>query len=73
MLTDFTDGTPLGRLVPQVERAILGRVGARFLANLAERLCINSPDVLVSILFASTGILCVAFDHAVGAPEVGTF
>ena len=68
MLVVLTDGAPFSLFVPQVERAVLGRVVPKLLANVTESLCSDSPDVLTSIFTASTCVLRVAFDHAVDAP-----
>ena len=73
MRAGFADGTPLRLLIPQVERAVLGRVASRLLADLTEGLRIHSSDVLMSIVPTSAGIFGVAFGHAGGAPEVGAF
>lgn len=73
MLAGFADGTPFRLLIPQIERAVLGRVASRLLADLTEGLRIHSSNVLLSIVPTSTGIFGVAFGHAGGAPKVGTF
>ena len=73
MLAGFADGTPFRLLIPQIKQVVLGQVASRFLADLTEGLRIHSSDVLMSIIPAATGILCVAFGHAEGAPEFGTF
>ena len=73
MLVVFTYCAPFSLFVSQVEEAVLIRVVSRLLANIAKRLCINNSHVLTSIFTALTIVLRVSFDHAVGAPEVGTF
>ena len=64
---------PFSLFVPQVEGVVLRRMVSRLLEDITECLCVNSSHVLMSIFTALTIVLRVAFDHALDAPEVGTF
>ena len=73
MLAGFADSTPFCLFVSQVEGTALCRVTTRLLTDVTEGLCVHGSDILMSIFPASTVVLSVAFGHAGGAPEIGTF